>query len=115
MNLRELLGVGNGAHRASNEVWRYEHENEWLVDTCAVIDADHPWETGVRHVKFNGAECIIVEEYDSPEAARTGHDKWVAFMQKGTPAVLVDVSTSKVSKLMDANGGPGWRAIPCQP
>jgi len=105
------LVLGNWGARASHQVWRHEHEDEWVVDTCATQDGGERYETAVRHLKIENGVCVIVEEYDSAEAAQKGHERWVEKL-KATPIaelVLVNVSTSPCAKLCDATGGTDWR------
>jgi len=87
-------------------VARYEDEAKGLaVDTCAVTDSGQPFETAVAHPAYNDHKWIIVELYDSKEAANAGHNEWVRKMVAETlPASLTDVSTANIAMLEKALG-----------
>jgi len=71
------------------------------VDTCAVTDSTKPFETGIKHVRYNGGAWIIVELYDTKEEAIKGHDKWVDTMEANQlPEQLNDVSTCAIAQLL---------------
>lgn len=84
---------------------------DWgFVSTAAVNDSSKPYETAVEHRSYNGGEMVIVEIYDTKEAAAKGHAKWVKTMTADTlPKVLRDVSTAGIAELLDAVGGDEWR------
>jgi hypothetical protein len=71
---------------------------ECVIDTAAVSDSEHPYETGIACDKYNGGKWVIVEEYDTKETAKSGHARWVLKMQNNPPAKLDDVSTCDVVK-----------------
>jgi len=74
----------------------------FTVDTSRVTDSDQPYETGIKHSRYNEEKWVIVEMYDDVEEAKTGHAKWVKLMTGETlPATLKDVSTSEIQKLLD--------------
>jgi len=90
--------VGNYEERkvANNKVKDAE------IDTAAVTDSAHPFETAVKHPRFYDGKWIVVEMYDTKEASQAGHDKWVkVFNKKKLPASLRDVSTCSVAKMVD--------------
>ena len=65
-----------------------------IVDTCYRSETGM-FETGVSHPQYNSGKWIIVEEYETREQARAGHDKWLAVMTADElPDTLVDVSTA---------------------
>lgn len=64
---------------ADRKVGRYE-QDDLLVSTCLVTDADKPYETAVAHPEYNNGTIVIVETYDTKHQARIGHDKWLAKM-----------------------------------
>jgi len=71
-----------------------------FIDTCLVTDSDQPYETAVEHPKYNNGDMVIVEMYNTKEAARKGHKRWVKKMTaKELPESLKDVSTSTTGKL----------------
>ena len=78
-----------------------ENEN-WVVDTCRVTDnKSKPFETAVRHERYNGGLMVIVEEYTTKELAQVGHDKWVTLMSAvKLPDSLTDVSTCAIARLL---------------
>ena len=81
-----------------------------FVDTCSVTDSEQPFETAVQHPGYNGGEMIIVEMYETREAAKVGHARWVKTMTgKKLPAYLRDVSTAGIKRLAEALGAlPKW-------
>lgn len=89
---------------------RYE-VGKLTVDTCAVTDADQPYETAVAHPAYNNGAWVIVEMYDTREAAQQGHKRWVEKMTaKKLPGRLVDTGMSQVNQLCDALGSTAnWR------
>lgn len=96
------------------KVDRYDDEQTGLmVSTVMVTDSDQPYETAVRHQRYNDNKMVIVEMYESKEEAQTGHDKWVKTMtSKKMPTQLEDVSTSCISKMCDAvSSNEGWRVM----
>ena len=81
------------------------------IDTVLVTDADHAYETAVRHPKYNENQWVVVQGYDTKERAKEGHDYWVGIMTADIlPAKLVDVSTAKTAKLVDyVTDDTSWR------
>ena len=97
-----LLGAGLAPKVA------YYEERDFFVSTISgVVDSEHSCETAVCHKKYYGGKWIVAEEYDTPEDAKIGHEKWVGVM-KIPPDELADVSTSGFYKDRDA-GGTAWR------
>ena len=83
--------------------------NGAVIDTCTVYDSEKPYETAVKHQQFNNNEWVIVEMYDTVEAARLGHDKWKkTFSSEKPPKKLKDISTASITELCDL-GGKEWR------
>jgi hypothetical protein len=73
------------------------------IDTCAISDSDQPYETGIRHPKYNDYSWIIVEMYNTKEEAIDGHKKWCNKFRDGLlPNELKDVGTSSIAKLCNA-------------
>jgi hypothetical protein len=69
-----------------------------VIDTCAVNDSTQNFETGIVHPQYNNGSWIIVEQYDTEEQSRIGHNKWVKLMKaKNLPQELKDVSTSGIA------------------
>jgi hypothetical protein len=84
-------------------------QGDLVVDTVAVNDATEPYETGIRHPKYNNGKWVIVETYNTKELAQVGHDKWVAVMTAETlPTKLMDRSTAAIAKMCDNFDGD-WR------
>lgn len=87
-------------------------KKEWLVDTAAVNDSSQPYETAVKHPRFNNGKMVIVELYETKELAQKGHDKWVKKMTaKKLPVSLKDVSTADVAMLLSEVSDDKWRSI----
>jgi len=62
-----VLGMmGNYEER---KVDRFE-KGDVFVDTAAITDSEHPYETGIRHPRYNNGELIIVAMYDTKEEAK---------------------------------------------
>lgn len=90
-------------------IGRYE-SGGGIVDTCAVDDADQPYETGIYHNSYNEGDWVIVQLYDTKEEALEGHRKWVGIMTYAElPENLLDVSTTSTTKFLDELGGASWR------
>lgn len=76
------------------------HESDGLIiDTCAVNDGDMPFETGISSKLYNGGKWVIVEAYETKEAAQIGHDKWVDVMLTNPPTVLKDCANAEIGRL----------------
>lgn len=96
-------------NHSSRKVARYE-EDGITIDTCRVTDSDKPYETAIEHPSYNNGNWVVVELYDTKEAALVGHEKWVNKMSADDlPSELTDVSTSEVALLSSELGGNGWR------
>lgn len=68
-----------------------------FVSTAAVYDSKQPYETAVAHRAYNFGKLVIVEMYDTREAAEKGHKKWVKKMTCAKlPKQLMDVSSSYI-------------------
>jgi len=75
------------------------------VDTVAVNDSEHPFETGITHPRYKDGEWIIVETYDTKKDAQVGHLRWVKIMTDGNlPRTLRDTSTAGVKRFWEALG-----------
>jgi hypothetical protein len=85
-----------------------------IVDTCGgMTDSEHEYETGIAHPSYNDGKWVIVEDYDTEEDAKKGHDKWVKIMTADSlPSVLNDVSTAVIAKLGDEFIGNSFRCNP---
>jgi len=82
----------------SRKIGRFEEGNVF-VSTVRVTDSLEPFETAVRHPKYNNNMLVIVEMYESAEEATAGHERWIAVMTADTiPAELKDVSTSEIKR-----------------
>ncbi len=98
--------IGNYEER---KVDRFSKGN-LIVDTCSVTDSDKPFETAVKHPKFNQEKWIVVELYDTKEEAQEGHNKWIKIMTaEKLPLELKDISSAKIAKLCDAVTEENWR------
>lgn len=79
---------------------RFE-KDDLVIDTCAVSDGDKPFETGVTHPDYNGGYWIVVEAYETKEAAKDGHARWIDTMTGDLPVKLSDCRNSKISQFFD--------------
>lgn len=61
--------------------------NNIVVDTVEAFDT-HEWETGIE---IDG-KWIIVEQYETREKAKSGHNEWVKTMKKNPKKKLKDVN-----------------------
>ena len=59
------------------------------IDTSLPSDT-HIWETGIKRLSIEG-EWVIVEQYETEEAARIGHKKWVELMTAMPHALIKDI------------------------
>lgn len=66
-------------------------QGDLVVDTCVAPDTGK-FETGISHPDYDEGHFIIVEEYEDEEAAKEGHERWVAAMTASElPDELLDV------------------------
>jgi hypothetical protein len=89
-------------------------EFEWgFISTAYVNDGAQPYETAVEHPDYNDGSMVIVEAYDSREAAEAGHLRWVAAMTANTlPETLTDVPNAEIASLVYFFSGAGANAYP---
>lgn len=81
-----------------------------VIDTCYASDTEK-YETAVCDPKYNDNDWVIVEEYETKEKAKEGHNRWVKKMTgKKLPPKLKDVSRSFFAVLCDV-GGEKWRSM----
>ncbi len=75
------------------------------IDTCAVTDSQQPFETGIKHPRYNDGEWVAVEMYDNKEEAVAGHSKWCNYFKNGKlPPSLRDVSSAGAKLLVEKVG-----------
>ncbi len=92
---------------------RYEN-GDILIDTCAISDSSHPYETAIAHPKYNDNRIIIVALYDTKEEAQKGHDNWIKVMTaEKLPESIIDVSTAEVCQILDIFDN-SWRKFNAQ-
>lgn len=72
---------------------RKETEN-YLVSTVRTRDS---WfaETAIASTEVNQGKWLVVETYDSLEAAEQGHESWIEFMEKNEFQELTDILLGK--------------------
>lgn len=71
-----------------------------MISTCYVNDGAKDYETAVQHDRY-GKQMVIVENYDTKEAAQLGHEKWVKTMTaKKLPTKLVDCMNCEIAQLI---------------
>ena len=64
------------------------------VSTVINSDSNKPYETAIAHTNYNHGNWIVVEEYDTKEQAKEGHERWILRMSSSPlPEVLIEVST----------------------
>jgi hypothetical protein len=86
------------------KISRYD-KNGVLVDTARVSDGKQPYETGVEHPQYNNGNMIIVEGYDTIDAAKKGHDKWVKTITgEKLPDVLKDCCNAGIAQFGNCIG-----------
>jgi len=78
------------------------HNKDGLfVSTAFVNDGSHPYETAVKHKDYNNGEMVIVQSYDSKDAAQKGHKEWIKLMTSNKkPKELLDCFNSEISQLL---------------
>ena len=81
-----IMGGLNSQNRSN--AFRFE-KDELIVDTVIPFDTQ-TWETGIS--KDNGEKWTIVEQYESEDKAKPGHEKWVKAMQKDPNKKLSDIN-----------------------
>jgi hypothetical protein len=76
-----------------------------FVSTARVNDGDKPYETAVKHDRYDHTKMVIVASYLTAEEATIGHAEWVKRMTADElPPELVDCGNSSVSKMSHALG-----------
>ena len=94
--------IGNYEQR---KVANHKDDNV-TVDTVRITDSDHNFETAVLSDEYKSGKWIVLEEYDTIEQAKVGHDKWVKIMTtEPLPETITDVSTSNVVNALREAGG----------
>ena len=76
------------------------------VDTAIISDGEKPFETAVRHPRYDGGKWIVVEAYDTIGQAELGHKRWIATMTGELPESLADCGNSKIALLLKSAGEP---------
>jgi hypothetical protein len=80
----------------SRKVARTEIEGGF-ISTASVTDGAQPYETAISHPQYNYGSVIAVEAYDSLEAAKAGHQRWVEAMSlPELPESLIDCRNGEV-------------------
>ncbi len=80
-------------------------EYDWgYISTAKVIDSIRPYETAIKHKKYQN-RLIIVEKYDSAEDAGKGHKVWVKRMSATVlPTSLQGVSDCDIVQMAASAG-----------
>jgi hypothetical protein len=96
----------SGNHK-EREVRNTELDDGTVIDTCAVLDTNADYETGIASKYYNDGKWIIVEEYETKKAtAIAGHQKWVSHV-KTELDILTDVSQSTFAQMAKSVGYEG--------
>lgn len=104
-----MLGGMSAENYEERKIGRFEKDG-LFVSTVFATDTGF-YETGVAHPSYNDGAIIIVEEYDSKEAAENGHKKWIEKMTaKKLPKTLTDVSSAEFNRLV-GNSNRKYRAV----
>ena len=86
------------------EIGRYDKGGIW-VSTKRVWRGDRPIETEVAHPCYDDGTPIGVEAYDTDEAAREGHHRWVRTMTGDElPETLTEICNSSLAKFFVSVG-----------
>ena len=85
------------------------------VDTAIISDGKQPFETAVKHPRYNSDKWIIVEAYDTIGQAELGHKRWIATMTGELPESLADCGNSNVARALKEVGGPAELVFPYTP
>lgn len=73
-------------------------DGRMLVSTAFVRDGFRHYETAVKHPAYNYGKMVIVEAYDTKEAATEGHTRWLGLVETDAlPEVLVDCLNCEIS------------------
>ena len=78
--------VGNYEDRV---VGRHEYDHGF-ISTAAVTDGEKPYETAVSDSRYEDdrgdtSTTLVVESYDTKDAAEAGHESWVRLMTGDAP------------------------------
>lgn len=86
------------------KVAHYENtESGLVVDTCRVSDGQEPFETAVRHPRYNNWKWVVVESYVSREVSEEGHKRWVVTMTAAVlPSILRDCGNAEIASFAKA-------------
>lgn len=90
-------------------------ENEILVSTALVTDAELPYETAIAHPEYNEGKIIVVETYGTKEFAQEGHNRWVkTITTEPLPENLTCKGVAASALILDAfsDDDLGWRIFP---
>lgn len=91
------------------------YNEDMTIDTAQVSDGRQPYETGIKHFRYNDNRWVIVESYDTKEEAQEGHNKWVEFMTSGSlPEYLRDCCNSEIAQFGDVVCGEDFSIFPLQ-
>ena len=84
-----------------------------VIDTTAVNDAKYPFETAVKHPRYNNGEWIIVQGYPTKNEAQLGHNKWIKKMTNPKlPKKLTDCAHDNIGHFINELGGESMQIHP---
>lgn len=91
-----IVGDSNLEEDRKNALRYGDNDDDLIIDTCHCIDTGF-YETGIIDIRYDsGKDWVIVEEYNTKEKAKIGHDKWVKKMKsKKIPKFIKAVSTGE--------------------
>lgn len=95
-----LHKLAMGQERNRGEVFRDEFDSI-IVDTCIGFDTG-VWETAIHRGSF-----VIVAQYPDRDAAKAGHDQWVAQMKEDPNTELVDLDIWNLEKFKEMKNDDG--------
>lgn len=77
-------------------------EYPWgFISTARVSDGKQPFETAIKHKKYNDGSMVIVAAYDTKEEAQKGHLYWIKIMTAGVlPEKLIDIANSHIASFL---------------
>lgn len=108
------VGKHHATYQQRNVDW-FDGGPSFFIDTSAVYDAIQPFETAVKHPRYNDGKLIIVESYNTRDEARLGHQKWVKIMTGPLPDKLVDCANAHIADLMRKLGQGDQLIFPITP
>lgn len=101
--LKMAMGLVDGSiDESRQDTFTDETDKGVVIDTVCPIDTGY-WETGI--LKSADDSWVVVEQYDSREAAEEGHKSWFQLMVLNPDRELNDVLLEEAMKAFGGEDG----------